>query len=111
MSNRTEDKRAKRLRNLSNLLRGVDRSDMELTMGQLSLEFYRQATLAEGYVHGGEIGGAEAHKLIAEAIHDILRTLEVKRREAVEAKIASSVTYIQRIKEERNRFKFNTKLF
>ncbi len=98
MSNRTEDKRAKRLRNLSNLLRGVDRSDMELTMGQLSLEFYRQATLAEGYVHGGEIGGAEAHKLIAEAIHDILRTLEVKRREA---KIASSVTAIQRIKEER----------
>jgi hypothetical protein len=101
MSNRTEDKRAKRLRNLSNLLRGVDRSDMELTMGQLSLEFYRQATLAEGFVHSGEIGGAEGHRLIAEAIHNILRTLEVKRREAVEAELAPSVTDIQRIKEEK----------
>jgi hypothetical protein len=50
--------------------------------------------MAEGYVHGGEIGGAEAHRLIAEATHDILRTLEVKRREAVEAKIAPSVTDI-----------------
>lgn len=95
MPNQREDKREKRLRNLSNLLRGVDRSDMELTMGQLSLEFYRQATLAEGYVHSGEIGGAESHRLVAEAIHDILRTLEVKRREAVEAEIAPSVTDIQ----------------
>jgi uncharacterized protein (DUF111 family) len=63
MPNQPEDKREKRLRNLSNLLRGIDRSDMELTMGQLSLEFYRQATLAEGYVHSGEIGGAESHGL------------------------------------------------
>ena len=101
MSNQREDKREKRLRNLSDLLKSIDRSNMELTMGQLSLEFYRQATMAEGYVHGGEIGGAEAHRLIAEAIHDILRTLEVKRREAVEAKITPSVTDIQRIKEEK----------
>ena len=100
MSNQPEDKREKRLRSLSNLLRGIDRSDMELTMCQLSLEFYRQATLAEGYVHSGEIGQAESHRLIAEAIHDILRTIEVKRREAVEAKIAPSVTDIQRTKEE-----------
>ena len=48
MSNHLEDKREKRLRNLSDLLKGIDRSDMELTMSQLSLEFYRQATLAEG---------------------------------------------------------------
>ncbi len=101
MSNQSEDKREKRLRNLSNLLRGIDRSDMELTMGHLSLEFYRQATLTEGYVHNGEIGEAKSHRLIAEAIHDILRTLEVKRREAVEAEIAPSVTDIQRIKEEK----------
>lgn len=101
MSNKPEDTREKRLRNLSDLLKGIDRSNMELTMGELSLEFYRQATLAEGNVHGGEIGGAEAHRLIAEAVHDILRTLEVKRREVVEAKIASSVTDIQRIKEEK----------
>jgi hypothetical protein len=95
MSNKREDKREKRLRNLSDLLKGIDRSNMELTMGQLSLEFYRQATMA------GEVEGAEAHRLIAEAIHDILRTLEVKRREAVEAKITPSVTDIQRIKEEK----------
>jgi uncharacterized protein (DUF111 family) len=100
MSNKPEDRREKRLRNLSELLKGIDRSNMELTMGQLSLEFYRQATMAEGYVHGGERERAEAHRLIAEAIHDILRTLEVKRREVVEAKIAPSVTDIQLIKEE-----------
>jgi uncharacterized protein (DUF111 family) len=100
MSNKPEDRREKRLRNLSDLLKGIDRSNMELTMGQLSLEFYRQATMAEGYVHGGEIEGAEAHRLIAEAVHDILRTLEVKRREVVEAKITPSVTDIQLIKEE-----------
>ena len=92
MSNRPSDKREKRLRNLSDLLKGIDRSDMELTMSQLSLEFYRQATLAEGYVHSREIGEAESHRLIAEAIHDILRTLEVKRREAVEAEITPRVT-------------------
>jgi uncharacterized protein (DUF111 family) len=101
MSNQSEDKREKRLRKLSNLLKGIDSSDMELTMGHLSLEFYRQATLAEGYVHNGEIGEAESHRLIAEGIHDILRTLEVKRREAVEAEIEPSVTDIQRTKEEK----------
>ena len=101
MSNRTEDKREKRLRNLSDLLKDMDRSNMELMMGQLSLEFYRQATMAEGCVHGGEIGGAEAHRLIAEAIHDILRTLEVKRRKAIEAEIVPSVTDIQLIKEQK----------
>jgi len=51
--------------------------------------------LAEGYVHSGEIGGAEAHRLVADAIHDILRTLEVKRREAVEAEVAPRVTDIR----------------
>jgi hypothetical protein len=55
-----------------------------------------QATLAEGYVHSREIGEAESHRLIAEALHDILRTLEVKRREAVEAEIASRITDIRR---------------
>ena len=95
MSNQSEDKREKKLRNLSNLLKGIDRSDMELTMSQLSLEFYRQATLAKGYVHSGEIGEAESHRLIAEAIHDILRTLEVKRREVVEAEIVPHVTDVQ----------------
>ena len=101
MSNRPGDSREKRLRNISSLLRGIDRSDIELTMGELSLQFYRHATMAEGYVHGGEIGGAEAHRLIAEAIHDLLRRLVVKRRETVEAEIAPSVTDIQGLMEEK----------
>jgi uncharacterized protein (DUF111 family) len=102
LSYQPEDKREKRLKDLSNLLRGINRSDMELTMGHLSLEFYRQAALAEGYVHGGDIAGAEGHRLIAEAIHDILGTLEVKRREEVEAEVTPNVTdNIQRIEEEK----------
>jgi hypothetical protein len=84
MSNQPADKREKRLRNLAEVLSKYNRSDMTLTMGQLSLEFYRQAALAEGYVHGDDIDGAEGHRLIAEAIHDILKTLEVKKREFVE---------------------------
>ena len=100
MSSQPQDKREKRLGNLSNLLRSIDRWDMELMMCQLSLEFYRQAALAEGYVHSGDIVGAEGHRLIAEAIHDILGTLEVKRREEVEAEATPNVTDIQRIKEE-----------
>ena len=85
MSNLAADKREKRLRNLANTLSRHDRSDMVLTMGQLSLEFYRQAALAEGYFHSSDIDGAEGHRLIAEAIHDTLKTLEAKRREFVEA--------------------------
>jgi len=84
MSNLAADKREKRLRNLANILSKHDRSDMVLTMGQLSLEFYRQAALAEGYFHSSNIDGAEGHRLIAEAIHDTLKTLEAKRREFVE---------------------------
>jgi hypothetical protein len=57
--------------------------------------------LAEGYVHGGDIVGAEGHRLIAEAIHDILGTLEVKRREEVEAEVTPNVTDIHRINEEK----------
>lgn len=49
-------------------------------MGLLSLEFQRHMRLAEDCVSGNEIGGAEGHWLIAESIHDILKTLEVKQR-------------------------------
>ena len=52
MSNRPSDKREKRLKDLANVLSKYNRSDMTLTMGQLSLEFYRQAALVEGYAHG-----------------------------------------------------------
>ena len=43
MSNRPSDKREKRLKDLANVLSKYSRSDMTLIMGQLSLEFYRQA--------------------------------------------------------------------
>jgi hypothetical protein len=49
-------------------------------MGQLSLEFYRHAASAEGSVHSNEIDGAEGQRLMAESMHEILKTLEVKRR-------------------------------
>lgn len=78
VSNLAADKREKRLRNLANILSKHGRSDMVLTMGQLSLEFYRQAALAEGYFHSSNIDGAEGHRLIAEAIHDTLKTLRLK---------------------------------
>ncbi len=84
MSYKPADKREKRLRNLGDLLDNINRSDMTHTMGYLSLEFYRQAALAEGYFHGDQVGNAEGHRLIAEAINNVLKTLEAKRREAVE---------------------------
>lgn len=84
MSNRLSDKREKRLKDLANVLSKYNHSDMALTMGQLSLEFYREAALVEGYAHDANIDGAECHRMIAEAIHDILKTLEVKKREFVE---------------------------
>ena len=90
MSNRPSDKREKRLKDLANVLSKYNRSDMTLTMGQLSLEFYRQAALVEGYAHSDDIYGAECHRMIAEAIHDILKTLEVKKREFVE--VTSTIT-------------------
>lgn len=77
------DKREKMLGKLGGLLHGRDRQEMTLTMDQLSLEFYKHAALAENYIHNNEIGGAEGHRLIAEAIHHTLETLEVKRRTIV----------------------------
>ena len=83
MSIHPAERREERLRNLAHIL-NKDISDKELTMGQLLLEFYRQAALAQGYAQDDNISGAEGHKLVAEAIHDILKTLEAKRREAVD---------------------------
>jgi hypothetical protein len=94
MYDRPADKREKRLRNLTDLLDNYNRRDMRSIMGQLSLEFYRQEALAEGYVYEDNLSGAEGHRLIAEAIHQVLKTLESKRREAVEVEIASTITDI-----------------
>jgi hypothetical protein len=87
MSNWPADKREKRLRNLTDILSKYDRRDMRPIMGELSLEFFRQAALAEGYVNDDNTSSAEGHRLIAEAIHHVLQTLEAKRRESVEVNV------------------------
>jgi hypothetical protein len=79
MSNQA-DKRENRLKQLSQTLHDINRRDMDGTLSQLSLEFYKHVRLAEDCVNSNEIGGAEGHMLIAESIHDTLKTLEVKQR-------------------------------
>jgi hypothetical protein len=80
LSNPAADEREVRLKKLSHILHNIDRRDMVGTMGLLSVEFQRHMRLAEDGVSGNEIGGAEGHWLIAESIHDTLKTLEVKQR-------------------------------
>lgn len=48
--------------------------------------------MPEGFFQGDEVGRAEGHKLIADAIHNVLKTLEAKRREAVEVEVVPIVT-------------------
>jgi hypothetical protein len=65
--------RKKTLKKLSQIICNFNQQDDERrTVDHLSLEFYKQAMMAEDYVCKNEIGGAEAHRLIAEAIHNIL---------------------------------------
>jgi len=54
--------------------------------------------LVEGYAHGDDIDEAECHKMIAEAIHDILKTLEVKKREFVEVTPNITETLMNNVK-------------
>jgi hypothetical protein len=91
MSDWPADKREKRLRNLADILSKYDPQDMRPVMGELSLEFFRQAALAEGYVNDDNTSSAECHRLAAEAIHHVLQTLEAKRRESVEANVEVDV--------------------
>ena len=91
MSDRPADKREKRLKNLTDILNKHDRRDMRPIMGELSLEFFRQAALAQGYVNDDNVSSAEGHRLVAEAIHHVLQTLEAKRRESVEANVEVDV--------------------
>jgi hypothetical protein len=74
------DEREKRLKQLSETLHEITRRDMDGTLSQLSREFYRHVRLAEDCIGDNEIGGAEGHRLIAESVHDTLKTLEVKQR-------------------------------
>jgi hypothetical protein len=74
------DEREKKLKHLSQTLHEINRRDMDGTLSQLSREFYRHVRLAEDCIGGNEIGGAEGHRLIAESVHDTLKTLEVKQR-------------------------------
>jgi hypothetical protein len=91
MLNWPADKREKRLKNLTDILSKYDRRDMRPIMGELSLEFFRQAGLAEGYVNDDNTSSAEGHRLVAEAIHHVLQTLEAKRRESVEVNVEVDV--------------------
>jgi len=45
-------------------------------MSQLSQEFDRHLGRAEDCAKGNDLGGAEAHRLIAESIHEALKTFE-----------------------------------
>lgn len=74
------DERENRLKQLSQTLHEINRRDMDSTLSQLSREFYRHVRLSEDCIGSGEIGSAEGHRLIAELIHDTLKTLEVKQR-------------------------------
>jgi hypothetical protein len=46
-------------------------------MSQLSQEFDRHMQIAEKFAKEKDLGGAEAHRLIAESIHGTLSTFEV----------------------------------
>lgn len=46
-------------------------------MSQLSQEFDRHMQTAEKFTKDNDLGGAEAHRLIAESIHETLSTFEV----------------------------------
>ena len=45
-------------------------------MSQLSQEFVRHMGMAEKCIKDDDLGGAEAHRLIAESIHGTLATFE-----------------------------------
>lgn len=88
MSNPAADEREQSLNKISHILSNISGKNRTLTMGQLSLKFYRHTRLAEDCVSGNEIAGAEGHMLIAECIHHTLKTLEVKQRKSQENSVA-----------------------
>jgi hypothetical protein len=76
MTSSAED-RMGRLKSLNQTLDDNNiRQDKASMMKQLSQEFDRQLQMADKCVSANDIGGAEAHRLIAESIQQILATFE-----------------------------------
>ncbi|MGH9974967.1 MAG: hypothetical protein ACRD8Z_03905 [Nitrososphaeraceae archaeon] len=69
-------------------------------MDQLSIEFYRHVSLAEGFVSSNETGRAEGHRIIAESIHETSRTLEVKRGILIKSTSTMNGNAIEKVVED-----------
>jgi hypothetical protein len=77
MTQSSSDERTNRLRNLTETLDDDDnRRDKANMMNILSQEFTRHMDEGEKCTRSKDLGGAEAHRLIAESIHGTLTTFE-----------------------------------
>ena len=77
MSRSSSDDRINRLHNLTETLDDDNnKRDKASMMSQLSQEFVIHMEKAEKGVKNKDLGGAEAHRLIAESIHKTLTTFE-----------------------------------
>ncbi|MGH9925687.1 MAG: hypothetical protein ACRD4J_05005 [Nitrososphaeraceae archaeon] len=74
---RSSDDRIDKLESLGQILDDNNRRDKASMMSQLSQEFDRHMQIAEKFTKDNDLGGAEAHRLIAESIHGTLSTFEV----------------------------------
>ncbi|MGH9964431.1 MAG: hypothetical protein ACRD5E_06350 [Nitrososphaeraceae archaeon] len=74
---RSSDDRIDKLESLGQILDDNNRRDKASMMSQLSQEFDRHMQIAEKFTKYNDLGGAEAHRLIAESIHGTLSTFEV----------------------------------
>lgn len=72
---RSSDDRIDRLESLGQTL--DENNNRREMMSQLSQEFDRHMQTAEKFTKDNDLGGAEAHRLIAESIHETLSTFEV----------------------------------
>jgi hypothetical protein len=78
MSRSSADERINRLRDLTETLdNDNNRQDKAGMMKILSQEFARHIEEGKKYKKNKDLGGAEAHRLIAESIHGTLTTFEV----------------------------------
>lgn len=78
MSRSSADERINRLRDLTETLdKDNNRQDKAGMMKILSQEFARHIVEGKKCKKNKDLGGAEAHRLIAESIHGTLTTFEV----------------------------------
>ena len=75
---RSSDDRIDKLESLGQILDdNNNRRDKASMMSRLSQEFDKHMQIAEKFTKDNDLGGAEAHRLIAESIHGTLSTFEV----------------------------------